>query len=75
MADKQTVAVLGAGGIMGLAMARNLARDGLRARVEPLAREGRAARPQDGAEVADSPARGRGAGPTSSSPCSPTPTR
>ncbi|MGA9858631.1 MAG: NAD(P)-dependent oxidoreductase [Solirubrobacteraceae bacterium] len=28
MADKETIAVLGAGGTMGLAMARNLARDG-----------------------------------------------
>jgi 3-hydroxyisobutyrate dehydrogenase len=56
MADKQTVAVLGAGGIMGLAMARNLARDGYAIqawnrspdKAEPLA--------QDGARVAGSPA-------------------
>jgi 3-hydroxyisobutyrate dehydrogenase len=56
MAERQTVAVLGAGGTMGLAMARNLARarfgvrawDRSRAKAEPLG--------EDGAEVFDSPA-------------------
>ena len=57
MATKQTVAVLGAGGIMGLPMARNLARDGgyavrawnrSREKAEPLT--------QDGAEIFDTPA-------------------
>ena len=52
----ETVAVLGAGGTMGFAMARNIARAGLpvrtwnrsRGKAEPLA--------QDGAVVADTPA-------------------
>jgi 3-hydroxyisobutyrate dehydrogenase len=56
MAGKETVAVLGAGGMMGLPMARNMARAGLEVRAwnrspekaEPLA--------EDGVEVLGSPA-------------------
>jgi 3-hydroxyisobutyrate dehydrogenase len=56
MADKQTVAVLGAGGIMGLAMARNLARDGYAIRAWNRSREKAEPLTDDGAEVYDSPA-------------------
>ena len=56
MADKQTVAVLGAGGIMGLAMARNLARDGYAIRAWNRSREKAEPLTQDGARVAGSPA-------------------
>jgi 3-hydroxyisobutyrate dehydrogenase len=56
MAANETVAVLGAGGTMGFAMSRNIARAGLtvhawnrtRARAEPLA--------EDGARIFDTPA-------------------
>jgi 3-hydroxyisobutyrate dehydrogenase len=56
MAANETVAVLGAGGTMGFAMSRNIARAGVtvhawnrtRARAEPLA--------EDGVEIFDSPA-------------------
>ena len=56
MADKQTVAVLGAGGIMGLAMARNLARDGYAIHAWNRSREKAEPLTQDGARVAGSPA-------------------
>jgi 3-hydroxyisobutyrate dehydrogenase len=56
MADKQTVAVLGAGGIMGLAMARNLARDGYAIRAWNRSREKAEPLTDDGAELYDSPA-------------------
>ena len=57
MADKETIAVLGAGGTMGLPMARNLARAGFGVRAwnrspdkaQPLA--------DDGVQVLDSPAK------------------
>src|SRR6202000_199193 len=56
MADRQTVAVLGAGGLMGFAMARNLARDGYPIRAWNRAREKAEPLTQDGAEVFDTPA-------------------
>jgi 3-hydroxyisobutyrate dehydrogenase len=56
MADKQTVAVLGAGGIMGFAMARNLARDGYTIRAWNRSREKAEPLTQDGAEIYDRPA-------------------
>lgn len=56
MADKQTVAVLGAGGIMGLAMARNLARDGYAIQAWNRSRDKAEPLTQDGAQVAGSPA-------------------
>jgi 3-hydroxyisobutyrate dehydrogenase-like beta-hydroxyacid dehydrogenase len=43
MAGRTSVAVLGAGGTMGLEMTRNLARAGMDVRVEPLPRPGYAA--------------------------------
>jgi 3-hydroxyisobutyrate dehydrogenase len=56
MADKQTVAVLGAGGIMGFAMARNLARDGYVVRAYNRSREKAEPLAEDGAEICDTPA-------------------
>ena len=56
MADKQTVAVLGAGGIMGFAMARNLVRDGYAIRAWNRSREKAEPLAEDGAEIADTPA-------------------
>src|ERR1700759_4664165 len=56
MADKQTVPVLGAGGIMGFAMARNLARDGYAIRAWNRSREKAEPLSEDGAEIFDSPA-------------------
>jgi 3-hydroxyisobutyrate dehydrogenase len=56
MADKQTVAVLGAGGIMGLAMARNLARDGYPIRAWNRSREKAEPLGEDGAEIFNTPA-------------------
>lgn len=56
MAGKQTVAVLGAGGIMGFAMARNLARDGYAIRAWNRSREKAEPLADDGAEIVDSPA-------------------
>src|ERR1700759_3312543 len=56
MADKQTVAVLGAGGIMGLARARNLAGDGYATRAWNRSREKAEPLTQDGAEICDTPA-------------------
>ncbi len=56
MAHKQTIAVLGAGGIMGLAMARNLARDGYAVRAWNRSRDKAEPLTEDGAQVLDSPA-------------------
>jgi 3-hydroxyisobutyrate dehydrogenase len=56
MADKQTVAVLGAGGIMGFAMARNLARDGYAIRAWNRSRDKAEPLAEDGAEIFDTPA-------------------
>ena len=55
MADKQTVAVLGAGGIMGFAMARNLAREGYAIRAWNRSREKAEPLREDGAEILDTP--------------------
>jgi 3-hydroxyisobutyrate dehydrogenase len=57
MATKQTVAVLGAGGLMGFAMAGNLARDGYAIRAWNRSREKAEPLTDDGAEIFDSPAR------------------
>jgi 3-hydroxyisobutyrate dehydrogenase len=56
MATKQTVAVLGAGGIMGFAMARNLAGDGYAIRAWNRSREKAEPLTEDGAEIFDTPA-------------------
>jgi 3-hydroxyisobutyrate dehydrogenase len=56
MATRQTVAVLGAGGLMGFAMARNLARDGYAIRAWNRSREKAEPLTADGAEICDSPA-------------------
>jgi 3-hydroxyisobutyrate dehydrogenase len=56
MAEKQTIAVLGAGGTMGFAMARNLAGDGFGVRAWNRSREKAQPLTEDGAEVVDSPA-------------------
>jgi 3-hydroxyisobutyrate dehydrogenase len=56
MATRQTVAVLGAGGLMGFAMARNLARDGYAIRAWNRSREKAEPLAQDGAEICDTPA-------------------
>jgi 3-hydroxyisobutyrate dehydrogenase len=56
MAEPETVAVLGAGGTMGLPIARNLARAGLAVRAWNRTREKAEPLSQDGASVADSPA-------------------
>src|SRR6185312_16343740 len=56
MATKQTVAVLGAGGIMGFAMTRNLARDGYAIRAWNRSRDKAEPLAEDGAEIFDTPA-------------------
>lgn len=56
MATKETVAVLGAGGIMGLAMARNLARDGYAIRAWNRSRDKAEPLTGDGAETFAAPA-------------------
>ncbi len=56
MATKQTVAVLGAGGLMGFAMARNLARDGYAIRAWNRSPEKAQPLTEDGAGVFDTPA-------------------
>jgi 3-hydroxyisobutyrate dehydrogenase len=56
MADKQTVAVLGAGGLMGFAMARNLAREGYGVRAWNRSRDKAEPLGEDGAEIFDTPA-------------------
>lgn len=55
MADKQTVAVLGAGSVMGFAMARNLARGGYDVRAWNRSREKAEPLTEDGAQVCDTP--------------------
>ena len=55
-ASKETIAVLGAGGTMGFAMARNLAREGFEVRAWNRSREKAAPLSEDGAEVLDSAA-------------------
>jgi 3-hydroxyisobutyrate dehydrogenase len=52
----ETVAVLGAGGTMGFAMARNIARAGLKVRVWNRSRDKAEPLARDGAVVADTPA-------------------
>jgi 3-hydroxyisobutyrate dehydrogenase len=56
MATRQTVAVLGAGGLMGFAMARNLARDGYPVRAWNRSREKAEPLAQDGATICETPA-------------------
>jgi 3-hydroxyisobutyrate dehydrogenase len=56
MADKQTVAVLGAGSTMGFAMARNIARGGYEVRAWNRSRDKAEPLSEDGAQVLDSPA-------------------
>ncbi|HEY3725854.1 MAG TPA: NAD(P)-dependent oxidoreductase [Solirubrobacteraceae bacterium] len=56
MATKETVAVLGAGGTMGFAMARNLARAGIEIRAWNRSRDKAEPLREDGATVADTPA-------------------
>jgi 3-hydroxyisobutyrate dehydrogenase len=56
MATTQTVAVLGAGGTMGFAIARNLARDGVEVRAWNRSREKAEPLSEDGATVTDTPA-------------------
>jgi 3-hydroxyisobutyrate dehydrogenase len=56
MADRQTIAVLGAGGLMGLPMARNLARDSYAVRAWNRSREKAEPLTEDGVEVFGSPA-------------------
>lgn len=55
MADRTTVAVLGAG-IMGAAMARNLLKAGMQVRVWNRSREKAEPLADDGAKVAETPA-------------------
>jgi 3-hydroxyisobutyrate dehydrogenase len=56
MPDKDAVAVLGAGGTMGFAMARNLARAGFEVRAWNRTRERGETLAEDGATIAGSPA-------------------
>lgn len=56
----EKIAVLGAGGTMGFAMARNLAAAGFEVRAWNRSREKAEPLAQDGAEIADSPARAAG---------------
>lgn len=56
MANTEKIAVLGAGGVMGLAMARNLARSGFEVRAWNRSREKAAPLSEDGATVTDAPA-------------------
>jgi 3-hydroxyisobutyrate dehydrogenase len=56
MAERETVAVLGAGGTMGLPMARNLARAGLDVRAWNRSSEKAQPLTEDGAVVASTPA-------------------
>lgn len=55
MADSQTVAVMGAGGTMGLPIARNLARAGFSVRAWNRSREKAEALADDGAQIFDEP--------------------
>lgn len=56
MASQETVAVLGAGGMMGFPMARNLARSGISVRAWNRSRDKAEPLAKDGAQVCDSPA-------------------
>jgi 3-hydroxyisobutyrate dehydrogenase len=56
MADRETVAVLGAGGTMGFPMARNLAQAGFPVRAWNRTRERAEPLSQDGAQIAGTPA-------------------
>ncbi len=56
MADTKTVAVLGAGGMMGFPIARNLAREGFEVRAWNRSPEKAEPLGEDGARIADSPA-------------------
>jgi 3-hydroxyisobutyrate dehydrogenase len=56
MASKETIAVLGAGGTMGLAMARNLARAGFQVRAWNRSKDKARPLAEDGAQVLDAPA-------------------
>jgi 3-hydroxyisobutyrate dehydrogenase len=56
MTDAQSVAVLGAGGTMGLPMTRNIARAGIEVRAWNRSREKAQPLSDDGVQVADSPA-------------------
>ncbi len=56
MAEKTTIAVLGAGGTMGLAMARNLAKAGFETRAWNRSKDRAQPLAADGASVVDSPA-------------------
>lgn len=56
MAGKQTIAVLGAGGLMGFAMSRNLARDGYAIRAWNRSRDKAEPLADDGAQVLDTAA-------------------
>ncbi|HEY2439057.1 MAG TPA: NAD(P)-dependent oxidoreductase [Solirubrobacteraceae bacterium] len=56
MASEETIAVLGAGGTMGFAMARNLAREGFRIRAWNRSPDKAQPLTQDGAEVFDTAA-------------------
>ncbi len=56
MADKDTIAVLGAGGTMGLAMARNLARAGYTVRAWNRSQDKAQPLTEHGAEILDTPA-------------------
>jgi 3-hydroxyisobutyrate dehydrogenase len=56
MSDKPTVAVLGAGGTMGFAMARNLAKAGFSVRAWNRSREKAEPLGEDGAVIVDTPA-------------------
>ena len=56
MASQETAAVLGAGGMMGFPMARNLARSGISVRAWNRSRDKAEPLAKDGAQVCDSPA-------------------
>jgi 3-hydroxyisobutyrate dehydrogenase len=56
MADKETIAVLGAGGTMGQAMARNLAQAGYAVRAWNRSKDKAQPLTEDGAEILDTPA-------------------
>src|ERR1700761_8028440 len=60
MASEETIAVLGAGGTMGFAMARNLVRAGFRVRAWNRSREKAQPLTEDGAEIFDTPAEAAG---------------
>lgn len=55
MAERETIAVLGAGGMMGFAIARNLARAGFEVHAWDRSREKAEPLQEDGAQIADAP--------------------